>query len=587
MPRQPHTNPAETAASQALDAVLEHLTAGKSFRLEAGAGAGKTWTLVSSLAHLIAIGGSKYAQKNQQIACITFTRVAKQEIDSRINGHAAVYTDTIHGFCWSSLKIYQKHLLCCLGQMDYWRTELEQASVANNCKIEYSLGRRKIEREHISLGHDDVIRLMALSMDSPKFRKILSIRFPFILIDEYQDTNALFIDSVKRNFLDHASGPVFGFFGDHWQRIYGSNACGKIEHPNVSYIGKGANFRSVRVIVECLNRMRPQLTQEAAHGDEAGSVSVFHTNDWDGLRRDGGRGGHWKGDTPEEVSHAYLARVRSMLAQAGWQFEPPHTKILMLTHSVLAKEQGYPTLMDLFSSENEQLIQKQHPYISFLTDIIESACLAYEAKKYGDMFNALAMEVPPIKSHKDKIRWSNFMHNLLKYRSEGSVGDVIEYIKRMSLIQLPSAVEDKEKLLASSMSSNIADERIVEDLERIRKMKTIQYQEIIALDRFIDEATPFATKHGVKGAEFDNVLVVIGRGWNQYDFDQMLALTAKGVPDDKQNMYERNRNLFYVACSRPKKRLALLFTQRLSPEAMETLSSWFGRDAIHALPASP
>lgn len=29
-------------------------------------------------------------------------------------------------------------------------------------------------------------------------------------------------------------------------------------------------------------------------------------------------------------------------------------------------------------------------------------------------------------------------------------------------------------------------------------------------------------KHGVKDAEFENVLVVVGRGWNKYNFGKML-----------------------------------------------------------------
>ena len=44
--------------------------------------------------------------------------------------------------------------------------------------------------------------------------------------------------------------------------------------------------------------------------------------------------------------------------------------------------------------------------------------------------------------------------------------------------------------------------------------------------------------------------------------------------------FERNRNLFYVACSRPTTRLAVLFTQLLSNGAMQTLRHWFGADAV-------
>jgi DNA helicase-2/ATP-dependent DNA helicase PcrA len=38
----------------------------------------------------------------------------------------------------------------------------------------------------------------------------------------------------------------------------------------------------------------------------------------------------------------------------------------------------------------------------------------------------------------------------------------------------------------------------------------------------LNEPTPFATKHGVKGEEYENVIVVVGRGWNQYNFSDFL-----------------------------------------------------------------
>lgn len=117
--------------------------------------------------------------------------------------------------------------------------------------------------------------------------------------------------------------------------------------------------------------------------------------------------------------------------------------------------------------------------------------------------------------------------------------------------------------------------------------RSVSYTEMIALDRFIDGHTPFATKHGVKGAEFENVVVVLGRGWNKYNFAQMLEWIDAAPPDDRAEMFENNRNLFYVACSRPKVRLALMFTQILNDNAMRKLTDWFGAPNIIALPADP
>ncbi len=78
------------------------------------------------------------------------------------------------------------------------------------------------------------------------------------------------------------------------------------------------------------------------------------------------------------------------------------------------------------------------------------------------------------------------------------------------------------------------------------------------------------------------MLVILGRGWNLYNFNQMLEW-ANNIPAGKQDSYERNRNLFYVACSRPKKRLALLFTQELSDAAVVTLDQLFGKENIAAI----
>ena len=64
----------------------------------------------------------------------------------------------------------------------------------------------------------------------------------------------------------------------------------------------------------------------------------------------------------------------------------------------------------------------------------------------------------------------------------------------------------------------------------------------------------------------------------------MLALSSgESIPAAKAETYERNRNLFYVACSRARTRLALLFTQELSDASIDTLAQWFGADFIEPL----
>ena len=169
------------------------------------------------------------------------------------------------------------------------------------------------------------------------------------------------------------------------------------------------------------------------------------------------------------------------------------------------------------------------------------------------------------------------------------IGEVIDHLKTTKRPRLPEKVGRKEKELDGWV--NNPHEPLTEEKERtlskLKELRSVLYTEVIAASLFIDEKTPFATKHGVKGAEFENVLVVLGRGWNHYNFNQMLEWVNTRIPSGKQNSYERNRNLFYVVCSRPMKRLALLFTQKLSDNAIQTLINWFGEDSIHPLNTNP
>ena len=149
--------------------------------------------------------------------------------------------------------------------------------------------------------------------------------------------------------------------------------------------------------------------------------------------------------------------------------------------------------------------------------------------------------------------------------------------------RLPASVERDEHELQRLADTSEADKP--DWAERLERLRVVPYKEVVAVTAFINGQTPFSTKHGVKGAEFENVLVVVGRGWGQYDFNQMLEFSAAGVPDDAKKLaaYERARNLFYVCCSRSERHLAVLFTLQLSDTALATLQGWFGAENVQPL----
>lgn len=572
-------NPAEHAAQEALATMYGCLDQRESFLFEAGAGAGKTESLVRALRYLIDKQGPELLRQHQQIACITYTNVASDEIASRTDGHPVILSSTIHSFCWSMIKDFQPFLRKKIPELPNWKQKLLEAGMVDvgTRRIEYDLGYRAIKENQVFIGHNDVLSLTVELMSQAKFRSVFSSKFPILLIDEYQDTNKEFANSLGTYFIKAKEGPLIGFFGDHWQKIYG-DGCGKIERNSLTFIGMKANFRSDPVIVNVLNKMRPELPQSARDPEANGSVAIYHTNDWIGTRRSGQ---HWVDDLPAKDAHDYLEKIKDRLAAEGWDFSPEKTKILMLTHNILANEQGYDSLLQIFSDKRDALLKKEDPYISFLADALEPACMAYENKRYGEMFAALGGHTPAIRSHADKAEWTDSMEKLCKLRATSTIGAVIDHLRQTKKPHLPDVIEQKEQALEKYVEGSDSEKSI----ERQRDFKKVSYQEILALDRFIDEKTPFSTKHGVKGAEFENVLVVFGRGWNQYNFNQFLewAGAPEKIPSDKRDAYERNRNLFYVTCSRPKKRLALLFTQRLSNRALETLVKWFGDGSIKSI----
>jgi len=570
-------NPAKEAAEAARLSIQACIDEGESFLVEAGAGAGKTYSLVEALRHLVEKRGVELLRRHQKIACISYTNVAADEIETRTDRHPTIQSSTIHAFCWSAIRDFQPFLRKEIPSLSNWPERLEEVGGIADRRIEYDLGHPKVEDKTILLHHNDILVLTAKLLAQSKFLEILASRFPVLFIDEYQDTDRDLTEALKSHLLTRKK-PLVGFFGDHWQKIYG-NGCGEIEHPNLKTIGVNANFRSVPVIVECLNRMRPELPQKVQDPSATGSVAVYHTNDWPGARR---TGQHWDGDLPAEVAHAHLEALRKRLATEGWDFSPQETKILMLTHRVLAAEQGYDAFEDVFDY-NESFIKKEDPHIAFLCDTLEPMCAAYESKHFGEMFAVLGDRLPAIRCHADKQKWSRDMDKLLELRSMGTIGTVIDHLRQGKHPRLTETIEKKEKELERLGPTPADDEP--PSISRLRKLREVAYRELIALDRFIDETTPFATKHGVKGAEFENVLVVIGRGWNQYNFNQFLewAGSPDHIPGSRREAFERNRNLFYVTCSRPRRRLALLFTQELTPPAMATLSNWFGAGAIQAL----
>ena len=79
----------------------------KSFFLFAGAGSGKTYSLVLLLKKIHNSIGKDLLSQGKNVAVITFTNAATDEIINRLDYSPIFHISTIHSFVWDVIKHYQ------------------------------------------------------------------------------------------------------------------------------------------------------------------------------------------------------------------------------------------------------------------------------------------------------------------------------------------------------------------------------------------------------------------------------------------------------------------------------------------------
>ncbi len=578
------TATADQESRRALHAIVGSLDSRRNFKLEAGAGAGKTHSLIDALRHILDHRPTYLPREGQQVACVTYTNVARNEIVSRTDGSPYVFAGTIHSFLWEIISRFQKTLLQEICKIPGWRQRLDDEGPLDDHSVSYDLGFRSIKEGVVRLHHEDVPALAMELFKNKKFRALVADRFPIIFIDEYQDTPAGLAEAMLGDVTASSTESTYGFFGDHWQQIY-DQACGAIDHLAVTAIDKRANRRSSPTVVDLLNHMRPELPQAPVPGRAVGNVVVYHTNSWTGPREARSK----KGQIPDSVLKETLRSVTEDARRRNIVDPDEALKTLMLTHTSIAGELGFAEINRVFRY-NDDYVRKQDEIMEFLLDTLEPACEHFCNKRYGLMFDTLKRSRPRLKSREDKTGWTELFHQLDAARNEGTVGDVLDIVLQQSYFSPPRAISERQRKWKSTLSE-LKPEQVVSEPRRIveyGKLRDVRYREIAALREYVNDRTPFSTQHGVKGEEYPSVLAVFG-GWSRYNFPRMLADFSRrnSLDGEDRKRFERSRNLFYVACSRAEENLALLFTTELPEAAMKTMEGWVGPHNIIAVNYSP
>lgn len=131
---------------------------------------------------------------------------------------------------------------------------------------------------------------------------------------------------------------------------------------------------------------------------------------------------------------------------------------------------------------------------------------------------------------------------------------------------------------ADRMGICIIDDKLNDFKERkmylYNRVKGVRFVEFQKLYEYLEGQTPFSTQHKTKGAEFDNVLVILDNGgWNLYNFEKMFLNTASPT------VLERTQKIFYVCCTRAKEHLAVFF-HNPSEQVVKKAIDWFGENNV-------
>ncbi|MGI6360307.1 MAG: ATP-dependent helicase [Acholeplasmatales bacterium] len=227
--------------------------------LLAGAGSGKTRVLIERVKYLINKGINP-----EKILLITFTRKATLELTERLpKGNVNPLITTFHGFCYKMLSPLMELNLV---KEEYLISEGFTKDEIRNIDIEKrnNINSKLIKRYHQLLKKKNLIDFVDLEiillkkLKNKQFKKYLSSKYPYILIDEFQDTSKYQFLLLQRLLNEESH---FFAVGDPDQSIYGFRGANRrviksyIKYFNAKTYILDTNYRSKENIVKLSNKL--------------------------------------------------------------------------------------------------------------------------------------------------------------------------------------------------------------------------------------------------------------------------------------------------------------------------------------------
>lgn len=592
----------DTPADIELRALLDD-DASTGFVMVSGAGSGKTTSIVKALDHLRKTRGPYLHQRAKKIACITYTEVAVGEIWGDVGNDLLFHVSTIHSFLWTALKPFQADIANWVDRrLDQKIAETEERIAAFTNRTRESTRAQavaNIERYREQklkivsvdrytygvgsdypkgiLGHDDVIKLSTeLIRSQTLIARVVGQKFPFVFVDESQDTAPDVVEALKAVSATLGSKFCLGFIGDPMQKIY-STGAGAIEPlPGWKTIEKPENFRCPVAVLNVINNIR-------AGGD--GLTQTGGKTELVGEKRKPVQGTAKLLVVPKDDRSRRLAAARQWLANQHadplWLSDEREAdvKVLVIVHRMAASRLGFGGLYEAFHDETTAGIKdgfddgshwSVQPFLKCLIPLI----MASRADDQFEVMNLLRRFAPSLQ--REHVR-KNALPTILK-----DLGVRVKSLTEACGATSTIAAFEALKHLRDGMMFRLDDRLLTAmaeynasvppadsgDVAALQKLLHTPIKELWGYRTYIEDLSPFETHQGVKGAEFSRVLAVIddeeGRH-NQFSYGKLFGLTPPSERDEtnrlegKETTFERTRRLLYVCCSRAGKDLAVIF----------------------------
>jgi len=410
-------------------------------------------------------------------------------------------------------------------------------------------------------------------------RQIIIDKYPYILVDEYQDTDENVVKVLKllSDYSERINHNLFiGYFGDTAQNIYDTGVGSTILelHPNLNSISKIYNRRSTNEVIQVINKVRNDgIQQESIYSDaNGGSVKFYYGNEGDidnfieKYKRE------WNINVDNKLhclvlTNALVAKynkfenIYQKLKETPYfksNWENINTEILSQDLSKLG------SVPNLFYRIMDFKVKIENPKTSIIDLISEKTYknLTFNQIKEliqllksvdGESFKVFIESVFQIYNETDNISYKGVIREIFELESY-TFNNFLDYI-------------------LSRLFSNIEPEDVESSKVKLIELLEVDYIEYVAWFDFINKIESqdviYHTYHGTKGEEYKNVIILMQNAFGARECNKFSSF-FENYPNEENldgsdlEKYTNTKNLLYVSCSRAIENLRILYLDDVS-----------------------